>query len=197
MRSLRGLTPSTINCVDLDKNIFNGVSSSGESMTVRQPRRKDAREHKKAWNKLSEHSKYNYRRKYVPDKLYDSKKLCNARYHLGEVPGFLPLIMEVKDRIVGFGDMLFFYGDKFPQHKLESTDIGCSMTLCVLDKYQGLGYGSYYTPISTYIAEHFNANYAIGNTLVNGIVYKRRVEQGWETVDILNNGYAIIRKRLI
>jgi len=195
VKTLKGTMPETIECVDSLRNVFE-AKTGAFTFIVKQPRRADIRRHKKAWNQLSENTLVHYKRKILSEVFYDSKTRCLLSYYRGEVPGFMPVIMEIDNRIVGFGDMMFMSGDHFIRHDIPPDTVGASMNLCVLDKYQGLGIGSFYSPISTYIAKSLGADYTIGFTRTKGGTYNMRMREGWETVEILNNGYAVLKKRL-
>lgn len=194
MRSLRDLTPDTITCTDSNLNIFKATTRD-LTFTVRQPRKHHTRAHKQAWRKLSQDTVQHYKRKYEPDKLYDSKYRCNLPPYRGEVPGWIPLIMLLDGEIVGFGDMFFKYGEEYLVHRLEDDEVGCSMSLCVLDKYQGMGVGSYYSYLSVFIARHFKADWALGYTQYHGGMFNIRMREGWEHVG-RRGGWAVIQKRL-
>lgn len=195
MRTLKGTAPETITCIDHIRNVFE-AKTGDFTMIARQPRRADTRNHKKAWNQLSSYTLGHYKRRTLGDWFYDSKMRCSLPLYRGEVPGFVPLIIEIDDRIVGFGDMMFMMGDHFLRHGVPSDKVGASNSLCVLDKYHGLGIASYYSGVTTFIAEALGADYAIGFTRTKGGMYNIRMREGWETVEILNNGYAVIKLRL-
>ena len=195
MKNIRNLVPDTVTVNDSALNIF-AARTDDFMFTVRQPRKRDSSEHRKAWKGLSNYTLRRYmRQQYVGSEIYDSKWRCRQPLYRGEVPGFLPLIMEVDDRIVGFGDMMFRRGKELYYHGLEDDEVGCSMNLCVLDKYQGLGIGSYYGHISVYIAKHFGADYALGYTPTKKGMFNIRMKNGWEFMGN-RGGNAIIRKRL-
>lgn len=69
------------------------------------------------------------------------------------------------------------------------------MNLCVIDKYQGLGIGSYYANISMFIAKHFGADYALGFTPIEKGMFNIRMKDRWEFLGRYGD-HAIIRKRL-
>lgn len=200
MRSLKGLTVDEIACVDKARNIYEGRNHETDfTFTVRQPNKLDTRKHKKAWNMLSPESVKLYTRQYGPEKYYDSKYRCTRPKYQGGTgweDGFFPVVMEVEGKIVGFGDMMFMYGDSYLNHDIPPGDIGCSMNLCVVDKYHGLGVGTYYSYISTYIAKHLGAQWALGFTKLNGAMWHMRQRQGWELVKVYHGVDAVIRKRL-
>lgn len=194
MRNIKDLEVEEAGVLDDNLNRFYG--KSGDFMfEVRQPRKDDSSQHRKTWSKLSRRTIREYMRLYEDPIIYDSKWRCKQPLYHGEIPGFIPLIMVVDGRIVGFADQMFKYGDKFMLHGLEKDEVGCSMNLCVVDKYQGLGYGSFYSHISVFIAKYFKADYALGYTRVKKGMYGIRVKQGWETMGRRGN-YVVIRKRL-
>lgn len=199
MKTIKGLTVDEIVVVDKVRNIFEGRNhDTGFVFTVRQPNKLDTRNHKKAWRRLSLDTLRLYVRQYCPKKFYDSKYRCTRprfRGGVGEEDGFLPLIMEIDDKIVGFGDFMFMKGTHYKTHDIPDEDVGCSMNLCVIDKYHGLGIGTYYSFISTYIAKYFKADWTVGFTLRQGGMVNIRARQGWETVKLYGK-YAAIRKRL-
>lgn len=195
MRNIRNLAPETVKTEDAVLNVFK-AETGDFAFFVRQPRRKDSSRHRKAWKQLSRRTLRRYmRQQYVDSEIYDSKWRCRQPLYRGEAPGFLPLIMVIDGRIVGFGDMMFRYGTEFNFHQLEGAEVGCSMNLCVVDKYQGLGIGSYYGCISVFIAKHFGADYALGYTPIKHGMFNIRMKEGWEYLKN-RGGYAVIRKRL-
>lgn len=200
MRNLKGLTVDEVAVVNKKLNIFEGRNhETGFVFTVKQPGRLDLRNHKKAWKQLSPETIKLYTRQYGPEKYYDSKHRCTLpkyREGTGWENGFLPLIMVIDGKIVGFGDFMFMYGDHYKSHDIPEEDIGCSMNLCVIDKYHGLGIGTFYSFMSVYIAKYFGAQWALGYTKLKGEMWHMRSKQGWELVKAYRNGYAVIRKRL-
>ena len=197
MRTLKGLTVDEIACVDKNLNIFEGRNHAENfTFTVKQPGRLDLREHKKAWKRLSPETIKLYTRQYGPEKYYDSKYRCTQpKFQPGD-EGFVPLIMVIDGKIVGFGDFMIQYGDNYQLHDIPHEDKGASMNLCVLDKYHGLGIGTFYSFMSVYIAKYFEADWALGFTPFTGAMYKMRMQQGWDVVKAYGSGYAVIRKRL-
>jgi len=194
MRNIRGLIVEEVGVKDEKLNIFYGKSGDFE-FVVRQPRKADSSEHRKSWKELSPYSLQRYKRKYVDPVIYDPKYRCNLPLYRGEVPGFLPLIMVVDGRIVGFADQMFKKGSEFFYHKIGEGEIGCSNALCIPDKYQGLGIGTFFAPISEYIASYFKADWILGNSPHKKGMVNIRARDGWETVGQLG-GNAIIRKKL-
>ena len=180
--------------LDEKTNRFYG-KGVGVLFEVRQPRKKDEREHRRLWKKLSPYTFNRYRRYYVDQQIYDPKYRCRLPLYRGEIPGFVPFIMVIDDKIVGFSDMMFKYGRDLWLHKLEDDEVGCSMNLCVLDRYQGLGIGSFYANISVFIAKHFGADYALGYTPTEKGMMNIRLKDGWEYMGV-HRKHAVIRKRL-
>ena len=194
MKSLRGVPVEETGILDYDRNVFFG--RSGKFLfEARQPRKGDSTKHRKAWKNVSQDTQKQYRRLTEDPIIYDSKWRCRQPLYKGAIPGFIPLIMVVDDKIVGFADMMFKYGTEYKFHNLVDDEVGCSMNLCVLDKYQGMGYGSFYSHISVLIAKHFKADYALGYTRFKKGMYHIRQKQGWELVS-RQGEYAIIRKKL-
>ena len=196
VQNLRGLEVEETGCSDPVLNVFYG--KTGDFVFCgRQPRKLDSSAHRLAWRGLSDRTFDQYRRAYVEPHYYDSKYRCGYPLYRGEVPGWVPLIMEGDGKIVGFSDMFFKYGSEYQSHQIADNEIGCSMNLCVIDRYQGLGVGSYYANISVCIAKHFGADWALGSTKIDQGMYHIRIRDDWETVAKTRDGYAIIRKRLI
>lgn len=195
MRNIRNLTPEKVYVKDDTLNVFEAKTGDFAFVT-RQPRKSDSSNHRKAWKQLSRRTLRRYmRQQYVDGEIYDSKWRCKQPLYRSEVPGFLPLIMEIDGRIVGFGDMMFRFGTEFNFHQLKDDEVGCSMNLCVIDKYQELGIGSYYGYISMFIAKHHGADYALGYTPIEKGMFNIRVKEGWEYLE-KRGDYAVIRKRL-
>ena len=195
MRSIRNLTPETIEIKDSVLNVFE--ARTGDFVfTVRQPRRADSSSHRRAWKQLSRRTLTRYmRQQYMDSEIYDSKWRCKQPLYNGEVPGFVSFIMVIDGRIVGFSDMMFKYGTDYNFHQLKEDEVGCSMNLCVIDKYQGLGIGSYYGHISVFIAKHFKADYALGFTPIKKGMFNIRMKDHWEHLGRYGD-HAVIRKKL-
>ena len=194
MRNLRGLTVEEVGVLDIERNIFFG--RSGEFIfKVMQPRKKHASEHRRVWKKLKPYTKELYRRLYEDPIIYDSKWRCRLPLYRGDVPGFIPLIMVVDKKIVGVSDIMFKYGSEFKLYDIPEKDVGCNMNLCVLDSLQGMGVGSFYSNISTFIAKHFKSDWVLGSTKFKKGMYHIRMKQGWD-LHSRNREYARIRKKL-
>ncbi len=197
MKTIRGLSVDRVECVDRTRNVFHGVDEdTGFIFTVKQPSRMDTREHKKAWNQLTENTVNHYKRLNLDDEYYDSKYRCSLPKFQPSQHGFLPLVMIIDGNIVGFADMLFYKGDEYMLHDIPLDDVGCSMNLCVLDSYQGLGIGYYYSVMSVKIAKHFKADWALGFTERDGAMWRLRKKQGWTLVGYYQGNYVVIKKQL-
>jgi len=194
VRNLRGLTVEEVGVLDRERNRFFG--RSGDFIfEARQPRKKDSTDHRKVWKKLSPYTKERYRRLYEDPSIYDPKWRCRLPLYRGAIPGFIPLIMVVDDKIVGVADMMFKYGTDYKLHNIADDEVGCSMNLCVLDSLQGMGYGSFYGHISVFIAKHFRADWALGNTPYKKGMYHTRMRTGWEHIGRYRDN-ALIRLKL-
>jgi len=195
MRSFHNLPPRFIEIKDEALNIYQ-VSNGDNVMEVRQPRRSDSGKYRIAWRGLSNETILAYKRKYCDWSTYEPKYRVNQPLYHGEIPGFMPIIMEVDGKIVGFADLMFNLGKHFPYHKIPESDIGASIALCIIDKYQGLGFGSYFAEASQLIARHKGAQWALGYTKMTGGMYNIRNRQGWETVST-SGGYAVIKMSVV
>lgn len=191
---IRHLEPEEVTCVNPMLNVFKAYTGDF-TFTVKQPRSTDYNDHWRAWRKLSDYTLLRYKRKYVDEKHYDSKYRCNLPIYKGEVPGWLPLVMVIQGNIVGFGDMMFKHGTEYMIHDVGDDEVGCSMNLCVLDKYQGMGVGSYYGHLSIFIARFFGADYALGYTPFKKGMFHIRMKDDWEYVE-RRGDWAVIQKRL-
>jgi len=195
MRSFKGLLPRCIEIRDADLNIYQ-VRNEGNLMIVRQPRRSDSGRYRLAWREVSDETKRLYKRANVNWDNYEPKYRVNLPLYRGGVPGVIFLIMEVGGKIVGFADLMFNLGKHFPYHKIPESDIGASIALCIIDKYQGLGFGSYFAEASQLIARHKGAQWTLGYTKMTNGMYNIRNRQGWETVST-SGGYAVIKMSVV
>jgi len=180
MKTLRGTTIVESGCLDPDLNIFYSKSSDGRTYVLRQPRKKDSGEQRKAWKQLSAENKRWYMRKYPNTEwLYSVNQRCRAPLYRGEVPGVLPLTVEVDGEVVGFCDAFFNTGEYFAHYQVEPecTCINCSIT--ALDKFIGMGIGYYYSNTSNEIGRHFGCKYILGRTKQVGGMRQIRIKDGW------------------
>lgn len=195
MKNFKDYPPRFVDIIDADLNIYR-VWNEDNLLIVRQPRRNDSTKYRVAWKDLSQESLHLYKRANIHWDTYEPKKRVVYPIYKGGAPGVLPLVMEVGGKIVGFSDIIFDYGKRFTYHQIPENDIGASIALCIIDKYQNLGYGSYFAKASELIARHKGAQWALGYTKVEGGMYNIRLKTGWEMVTT-QNGYAIIKKNLI
>jgi len=181
MRSLRGTRVVFTDCVNPNLNIF--VSRFDETdVILRQPRRKDSGRMRLAWGQLSDSSKKRYRRANVDQQLYDMNYRAKLPLYRGEVPGWLPLIMEVDDTIVAFVDIFFKYGVDFKKFLIEPEEKAMAASIGVLDKYQGLGFGTAYSYLTDEIGRAFEIDWILGTTYVQGGMRNIRIKDGWEAI---------------
>lgn len=195
MRNIKGLKIDDIVCISPSNNIFSAIGGDVE-FVVRQPRRTHIKAHRRAWVKLTDYTKRRYRRRTALAGYYSSRSIGKLPIYRGQVPGGVHLMMIIDDEIVGFADMLFKRGDKFQLYDIPYDDVGCSMNLCVVDKYQGLGIGTAYGYISVFIAKHFGADWTLGNTSPNKGMTNVASRRDWETLGQLPDGNIVIRKKL-
>ena len=207
MKSFRGEEVGEVGALYPELNVYYAANRyAGLELIVKQPRKEDSGRLRVAWKDASEKSMIQYRRRYVPPSLYDPKFRCSLPLYHGAVPGWLPTVMMVdgKDvdgkgyngKIVGFGDIVFQFGHDLKQYQIGDEEIGASGNLCILDKHQGLGIGTWYGEISSFIAASFGANWMIGMVQRDGGFLNSRLNQGFVKVGTRGN-YTIIKKRLI
>ena len=188
-------------------NVYYAVNRYANlELIVKQPRKEDSGRLRVAWKDASEKSMVQYRRRYVSPNLYDPKFRCSLPLYHGAVPGWLPTIMTADDKIVdnkmvggkivGFGDIMFQFGRDLKQYQIGDEEIAASGNLCILDKYQGLGIGTWYGEISSFIAASFGANWMIGMVQREGGFLNSRLNQGFVKVGNVGK-YTTIKKRLI
>lgn len=201
MKSFKGLKPEVVECVDSKLNAFSGRSGDRE-LVVRQPRERDSGKLRLAWKSLSPKTIIQYKRKQLEDTdLYDMKWRCRQPLYTGTIPGLVTFIMIAEEKIVGLADFMIRFGADFPRHQIPLDEVGCSMNLCVLDQYQGLGIGGFYSAMNEAMAKHYGAQWMIGNCRMDEAMYHLRTAQGWETVSTGRSGpkepsYAVIKKRI-
>ena len=196
MKSFKGQKPTEVGILNPSLNVFY---ASGPALTliVKQPREGDSGKLRTAWRHISEDSMRNYRRKHAIPDLYDPKYRCSRPLYSGTVPGWMPTIMVAGGKIVGVGDLMFVRGSQVDRHyQIPPDDAVASGNLCVLDKYQGIGVGSWYGEVSSYAAAHFGANWIVGYASTSGGFIDSRLNQGFEEMGTIG-GYAFIRKPLV
>ena len=183
MRTLRGTKIVESGCLDADLNIFYSLSDDGRKYVLRQPRKGDAGKQRKAWKQLSDRSKERYVRANIEEQwLYTVNQRCRRPLYRGEVPGVLPLTVEVDGEVVGFCDGFFRYGVDFSRYEVGETDLCGNFSLGVLDKFQGMGIGTYYSTLTHHISRHFGCKWELGQTYIKGGLYHIRMRDGWEVV---------------
>ncbi len=183
MRTMRDTTPMKIGCHDPMRNIFYINLSDGRDFVMYQPRKKDRGGQKKAWKQISDDNKRRYRRaNYMDVGLYDMNERCKFPLYKGEVPGMMPLSVEVDERIVGFCDFFFRYGEDFPNFNVDPEDKIGNASIVALDKYQGIGVGHYFSLLTEFIARHYECQWILGVTFPTGGTWRIRRKHGWETI---------------
>ena len=194
-RTLRGTTITESGCLDPNLNIFYSKSSDGRTYTMRQPRKQDAGAHRKAWRKVNPTNKHRFKRTTHPPWLYDINQRSRQPLYRGEVPGEMPLIVELEGKVVGFSDAFFRDGAHFSRYEVPPEDVCTNMYLTTLDGLQGMGIGTYYAKTSNAIARHFGCQWILGETYKDGGLHRIRMKDGWETLSV-SNKFALHRKRL-
>ena len=196
MQTLRGTTIVESGCLKSDSNTFYSKSSDGRVFTMRQPRKSDSSEQRKAWNKISDANKERYRRVNIEEHwLYNMKQRCKQPLYRGEVPGVLPLIVEVDGEVVGFSDGFFRYGNAFERYNVPPTDLCGNFSILALDKFHGMGIGTYFAYTSSATCRHFGCQWILGQTYEHGGMYQIRKREGWQAVSI-ENGVVAHKMRL-
>ncbi len=196
VKTLRGTTIIESGCLDPELNIFYSKSSDGRLYTLRQPRRSDIREHKTAWKQVTPLHRQRFRRAQAPDWLYTVNQRCLRPRYRGEMPGIVPLIIEVDGEVVGFSDAYFIHGrDLSERYQVEPGDRCASFGMTTLDGLQGMGIGTYYAKTSNAMARHYNCKWILGETFVNGGLYFIRKKDDWELLGTYD-GKAVHRKLL-
>ena len=182
MRSIKGITPSLVLCANPSLNIFVARFNDVE-VQLRQPRKKDSGRCRLAWAELSENSKKRYKRANVDKQLYDMKYRCSLPLYRGEVPSWMPMIMEVGDTIVAFIDIFFKYGSsEFKKYLIKPEEKAMNASIGVIDKYQGLGFGGAYSYLTDEVGRHFNMDWILGDTYVKGGMRNIRIRDNWEAI---------------
>lgn len=197
MKTLRGIKIIEIGCLDQNLNIFYSELNDGRRYVMRQPRRKDRGNVRKAWREINPINMERYRRANVEETwLYNANKRCIQPLYDGSFPGVLPLIVEVDDEIVGLSDAFFRYGSDFEIYRVGSTDRCASFSIVVLDKLHGLGIGSYYAVMSDMMARHYGCKWILGYAYIKGGTLNIRQRDGWEILATDGRERAIHRKQL-
>lgn len=182
MKPFKDVTVVETGCSNPDTNRFYAKLNDGRTVTAYQPRRADKGRQRKAWKQVGEESRLAYKRAYVDQSLYDMNKRCSLPLYGGEVPGILPLSLEVDDTIVGFFDIFFKHGSDFPRFNVPDDDKCANGSITALDKYRGIGVGNLYAFMSNYISKHYGCQWILGRTKqVGGMRGIRRLE-GWEVI---------------
>ena len=186
MRTLRGSTIVESGCSDPDRNIFYSKSSDGRTYVMRQPRRRDSGEQRKAWKKVSPAGRSRYIRHNIhidlAEQLYNMNPRCRIPLYRGESPGVLPLTVELEGKTVGFCDMFFNDGEYFSRFQVSPEDKCANGSIVALDHLRGLGIGTYYSATSNAIAKHFDCQWILGRTLNKGGMRQIRIKDGWEAI---------------
>ena len=184
MRLLKGLTIVDAGCSDARLNVFYSEYSNGQRIIFRQPRKADAGKQRLARRKISDKNWGRYRRMNVDQSIYDINTRCRVDLYKGEIPGFIPLSVEVDDDIVGFCDLFFNTGEYFKRFNVEPDARCCNGSIIALDKYQGMGIGTGYASTSNAIAKHYGCQYMVGRTFVKDGMRGIRAKENppWEIV---------------
>lgn len=190
MKSIRGIIPEFTICANPSLNIFVSRFNKND-VFLRQPRRNDSGRSRLAWNDLSEESKHRYRRLNVDKKIYDMNYRAKLPLYRGEVPGFLPLIMEVDNTIVGFVDIMFKMGIEFQKFNILPTEKACAASIGILDKYQGLGFGTAFSYLTDEIGRTFNCDWILGDTFSKGGMCNIRAKDGWQVISKYKSFFGI------
>jgi len=181
VKTIRGLPLIESGCLDSSRNVF--YSKFGEILfTMRQPRKSDDRNQRVAWKKVGEASRRRYIRLYVDQDIYDMKKRCRMPLYRGEVPGILPLTVEMDGETVGFCDIFFKYGKDFAKFEVPPEDKCATGSITALDKYMGMGVGTGYSSTSNAIAKHFGCQWILGTTFMKGGMRSIRAKDDWKVV---------------
>jgi len=196
MKSLRGLTVVGAGCQDKRLNIFYTDYDGGARIVFRQPRKLDSGKMRISRRKISDDNWERYRRRNVNQSIYDMKSRCRMPLYKGEIPGILPLIIELNDDVVGFSDIFFNTGEYFSRYKVEPEARCCNGSIVALDKYRGLGIGTAYASTSNAIGRHYGCAYILGTTYLKDGMYQIRQKDGWETIQKYTNGTVDHKKRL-
>ncbi len=193
MRTLRGTKIIESGCLDPDRNIFYSEIDDGRMFVLRQPRKGDSRKQRLAWNQISYKNRERYRRVNVEEQwLYTVNQRCRRPLYRGEVPGVLPLTVEVDGEVVGFCDAFFRMGTEFKRYLVEPSDLCANFSIIALDKLHGMGIGTLFAYTSTAIARHYGCQYVLGQTYLSGGMYKIRKREGWEVVS--TDGKIVVHK---
>jgi len=196
MQSLRGTTIVESGVLKSDDNSFYSKSSDGRMFVMRQPNLKKYTKQRDAWKQISDENKKRYKRVNIDESwLYNMKQRCRQPLYRGEVPGVIPLTVEVDGEVVGFSDGFFRYGKDFERYDVESTDLCGNFSIIALDKFQGMGIGTYYAATSTAMCRHFGCQFILGQTYENGGMYQIRKKEGWQVISI-ENGFVVHKMRL-
>ena len=196
MKILRGTTIVETGCLKSDSNSFYSKTSDGRLFVMRQPNLKKYTKQRDAWKLISDENKKRYKRVNVEERwLYNMKQRCKQPLYRGEVPGVLPLSVEVDGEVVGFSDGFFRYGTAFERYGVPSDDLCSNFSILALDKFHGRGIGTYFAYTSSYIGRHFGCKWIVGATFENGGMYNIRKREGWSVVSI-DNGIVAHKMRL-
>jgi hypothetical protein len=181
MRNIRGITPSKVYVKDLALNVFC-ADFDGTEYILRQPRKADAGRQKLALRDMSQETLHRYRRANVDKRIYDINYRSKLPLYRGEVPGFLPLIMEVDDTIVGLVDIMLRFGTDFQRFLIKPEEKGMACSIGIIDKYHGYGYGTGYSYVTEEIGRHFGIDWILGIAHLKGGTFNIRARSGWETI---------------
>jgi len=181
VKNIKGISPSLVTIANDSLNIFVARFNDTD-VFLRQPRRNDIGKQKLAWRDVSEESRKRYRRLNADPNIYDMGYRSKLPLYRGEVPGFMPLVLEADDRIVGFVDAYFKYGKELPRYNILPEEKAISCSVCVLDKYQGMGYGEAYSYLSDEVGRYFKMDWIVGVAYLKGGTHHIRARHGWETI---------------
>lgn len=196
MKSLKGVPIVESGCLDPKLNIFYSRAEDGRLYVMRQPRRVDIKKHREAWKRVSAENRFRFKRKVHPPWLYSISRRCKQKLYAGEVPGMMPLIVEVDNEVVAFADAAFMYGrDTWDAYSLPPDDLCSNCSITTLDDLQGMGIGTYYATTSNTLSRHFGCQWIFGETFMNGGLWHIRQRDGWETLGT-HQQFVLHRKRL-
>ena len=160
-------------------------------MTVRQPKPEDLEAVTEASRKASPRTMRRY------GTMHPSTVPKNAPPNICMWPPFKPgdmgwffVIMEVDGEIVGFGKHCYAKAENmhldyaFP----DPGDTVAECSLCVIDEYQGRGYGTLYSKINLLITKTNGATWLAGYTYTKGALLGIRQRDGFTVTWISPDG---------
>jgi len=179
--NFKGVEVRGMGCLDNNRNIFC-LYAGDTQFIVKQPMPSDLEGLMEGMSKASEYTFLRY-----PSMFWEHPQgICNVPFFHPADSGILYLIMVIGETVVGMSHHTYWVLDEeTKQEENLPIPVGnniCIAQLCVFDPYQNQGIGSLYALLSEYIAQHFDADFIMGETHGKKGMVNIRLKTGWSVL---------------